>query len=879
MKAPLPANEAQRLATLRDYAVLDTPAELAYDDLALLAAQICQVPTAMVSLVDDQRQWFKARVGMEASETSRDIAFCAHTILHADQVFEVRDAAADARFAANPLVVSDPHMRFYAGAPLVAPGGHALGALCVMDRSPRALTAEQRSALQALSRQVVAQLELRRQARELAAKMAEGERHLSIAERSRRALLSILEDEKHAARKLRESEARFRQIAENIQEVFWITDPAKNAILYVSPAYESIWGRPCQSLYDEPRNWLEAIHGDDRAAVLEAAMTRQVTGDYHETYRIMRPDGTPRWIRDRAFPVRNDQGEVYRVVGIAVDITEHKRAELRVKVQQEVTAVLAEAVSVPETARRILEIICQRMDWVAGDLWIEDRATHTLRCVDIWHQPGPQYAAFAAATRPLTFAEGEGLPGRVWSKRQMSWTPDISQDAAFVRRAHAVALGLRGAIAIPILLHGEAVGVVEFFSRSSEEPEAQVKSMFAGFGTQIGQFIERKHLEEQFRQAQKMEAIGTLAGGIAHDFNNVLSAITGYTELARLEAKGNPEVLEYLRAVAEGSNRAADLVRQILAFSRLQEPRRKTIQLWPVVEEALKLLRATIPSTIEFETSLARGGLTVLADPTQVHQVLMNLATNAAHAMKDRPGRLGVTLENLEVDAELASTHPGLRVGRYQRLAVSDNGHGMDAGTLARIFDPFFTTKAPGEGTGLGLAVVHGIMQAHEGVITVYSQPGEGTRFNLYFPAHTEGAPVASDATGEIPRGRGQHILLVDDERPLAVMGRRILERLGYVVDSYTAPADALEAVRAAPDRFALVVSDLTMPGMTGSDLAERLLRLRPDLPIILTTGFSATLTPERVRALGVRELLLKPLTVQALGEAVHRTINPQPPL
>jgi PAS domain S-box-containing protein len=332
MNAPLPVNEAQRLATLRQYEVLDTPPEQAFDDLTLLAAHICQVPTAMVSLVDEHRQWFKSRIGMTATETTRDIAFCAHTILHADQVLEVRDAEADPRFAGSPLVTSDPHIRFYAGAPLVTPDGQALGALCVMDRKPRTLTPEQLAALRALSRHVVSQLELRRQSREAAGL-------LTVAEKSRRALLSVLEDEKRAGLNLRESEERFRQLAENINEVFWITDPVNKAVLYISPAYETVWGRTCDSLYQAPGNWVEAIHPDDRNLVLKGVMDRQARGTYDETYRIVRPDGSMRWVRDRAYPIRNPEGQVYRIVGTAEDISSQKEMEVQVMRMQRMESV------------------------------------------------------------------------------------------------------------------------------------------------------------------------------------------------------------------------------------------------------------------------------------------------------------------------------------------------------------------------------------------------------------------------------------------------------------------------------------------------------------------------------------------------------------
>ncbi len=872
MSVPDLSPAQDRLAALLRYEVIDRPAEQAFDDLTLIAAQICQVPIAWVLLIDEQPRWLKAAFGTTVAAQPSDSAFGAHTVLNSEPVLEVRDPEGDVRFQANPLVRGEAGIRFFAGAALVGPDGRARGALCVMDGQRRQLTPDQHAALRGLSRRAIAQLELRRQAEQLSASEQTASRLLTVAEKSRRALLSVLEDEKHSGQELRESAERFRQLAENINEVFWMTDPEKRTMLYISPAYATIWGRTCESLYVQPEGWLEAIHPEDRARVALAA-SRQVDGSYDEVYRIDRPDGTQRWVRDRAFPVRNAAGIVYRLVGIAADVTERKRSELRAAAQHAVTAVLAESGPLMATALRILEIVCRQLDWSLGVLWTIDRATKTLRCVETWHPPSSEFSAFDAACRNLTFGVGEGVPGAVWKTKEPWWLSDVTQEPTFVRREQAGALGLRGALAFPIKLRDEVFGVVEFFSQQSRPPDEDLLQMFAALGTQIGQFIERKQLEDQFRQAQKMEAIGTLAGGIAHDFNNVLAAIVGFTELAKMESTGNPEVLQCLRAVSEGCARAADLVRQILAFSRLQEQQRKSIQLWPVVEEALKLLRATIPSTIQFEVSLARGGLTVLADPTQIHQVVMNLATNAAHAMRAQGGRLGVKLENCDVDADVAGRHPGVRPGRYARLSVSDTGHGMDEATLSRIFDPFFTTKGPGEGTGLGLAVVHGIMQSHDGVVAVFSQPGAGTQFHLYFPSEASEMLEAAVDAPATPQGKGERILLIDDELPLVTMLKKVLERLGYRVDAHTAPAAACEVFRADPDAYALVITDMTMPGMTGTDLADQLLNLRPGLPLILTTGYNMTLTRERARAMGFQEMLMKPLTVHSLGAAVHRVL------
>jgi PAS domain S-box-containing protein len=390
----------------------------------------------------------------------------------------------------------------------------------------------------------------------------------------------------------------------------------------------------------------------------------------------------------------------------------------------------------------------------------------------------------------------------------------------------------------------------------------------------IQDITERKRLEDQFRQAQKMEAMGTLAGGIAHDFNNLLTSINGYTELAQRKLEGNPEVRDYLDSVRRAGDRAAGLVRQILSFSRQETPDRSPIHLQSVVAESIKLLRASIPATAEFATSLATDAPAVLADATQINQILLNLGTNAWHAMRDRPGRIGFTLERCAVDAEGAAAHPRLRPGIYARVSVSDTGCGMDPATLRRIFEPFFTTKPPGEGTGLGLAVVHGIMESHDGAVTGSSRPGAGTMFQLYFPAYAGEVAAAEPAPGPEPAGRGERILLVDDEELLVGLGEAALRELGYAVESVTRPAAALEWVRADPARFALVLTDQTMPGMTGLDLAGELQKIRPDLPVILMTGYSGSLAPERLAAAGIRRLLLKPPTLHALAAAVRAGLD-----
>lgn len=519
---------------------------------------------------------------------------------------------------------------------------------------------------------------------------------------------SIATERVRAMNALRESEERFRQVVENMDQVFWMNDPQQKRVLYVSPAFAKIWGRSMEAVYSSIEGWAATLHPEDRERLVDAVTKKQPLGTYDEVYRIVRPSGEVRWIHDRAFPVFDGSGKVYRIVGTATDVTDRRR------------------------------------------------------------------------------------------------------------------------------------------------------------------------LEDQLRQSQKMEAIGTLAGGIAHDFNNILGAILGHAELAQLDTT-SPAALKSLDEILLACRRAGDLVRQILTFSRKQERPREPQQLSRVINEAVRLLRAALPSTIAFEIKLSPDAPPVLADPTQIHQAVVNLCTNAAHAMTGRQGNLVVTLDRFEADETFARTYSGARVGAYARLTVSDNGRGMDKATMDRMFEPFFTTKGPGEGSGLGLAVVHGVVQNHQGVVMAYSQPGQGSVFQLYFPAYdgAEAPPAAVPALSS--KGRGDRVLVVDDEEVLARMAGRVLERLGYQPEVTSNPLQALELVKAAPEKFRAALVDLTMPGMTGVELAEEMKRLNAGLAVILVTGFLPKETKEQLQTAGVTATLLKPVTMQMLGEALHRALNEKP--
>ncbi|HSB81499.1 MAG TPA: PAS domain S-box protein [Candidatus Methylomirabilis sp.] len=419
----------------------------------------------------------------------------------------------------------------------------------------------------------------------------------------------------------------------------------------------------------------------------------------------------------------------------------------------------------------------------------------------------------------------------------------------------------------------------------SVSPIRDAAGRILGASTIARDITERKRLEAQIRQTQKMEAIGTLAGGIAHDFNNLLSAIIGHAELATDFVPRDGMAWQAIQGVLAAGGRAKDLVQQILTFSRQTEQERKPVPVHLIVKEALKLLRASLPTTVEFRQQVDPEAGMVLADSTQIHQILMNLCTNAEHAMREKGGVLDVRLMAVEVDTEYAASHPPLVPGPHVRLVVRDTGPGMEPKVRDRIFEPFFTTKGPGEGTGMGLAVVHGIVAGHGGKIAVDTAPGRGTKFEIYLPRcdvvqalETSPEEQARGGTDAPAPGQGERILIVDDEPYLAILWRVMLERLGYRVTGCSNSLEALEIFRAAPNSFDLVLTDQTMPHMTGAVLVKEVLRIRPETPIILCTGFSHAMTEEKARALGIRAFLLKPISRRDLSLAIRCVLDRRMP-
>jgi len=375
-------------------------------------------------------------------------------------------------------------------------------------------------------------------------------------------------------------------------------------------------------------------------------------------------------------------------------------------------------------------------------------------------------------------------------------------------------------------------------------------------------------------QSQKMEAIGTLAGGVAHDFNNILGAILGFTELARNTIAEDSPARQHLERVSEAGTRAVALVDQMLAFGRHGGSKKRAVNLNDVVTEAMHLIRASTPATIDIRQSIDAPDVEALVDPTQIHQVVVNLCTNAAHAMPDG-GTMEVSLDLMDVGEELALSKASLRPGSYFRLTVADTGNGMDRTTMEQAFDPFFTTKEVGSGTGLGLSVVHGIVTGHGGLVDVYSEPGQGSTFKAYLPRKSvEAADMTAAEPVLVTQGQGETVMFIDDEEPLVQLALQVLGELNYRAMVFEDPVAAMQAFRAAPDRFDVIITDQTMPDMTGVEIARAVAEVRPDLPVVLATGHGLAALAEMLDLSVFRDQLKKPLTKSELGACLNRVLR-----
>jgi PAS domain S-box-containing protein len=645
--------------------------------------------------------------------------------------------------------------------------------------------------------------------------------HISrVEQKSKRSL-----DERNKAEQtLRDSEEQYRTIFETTGTATMIVEE-DGVISMVSSEFEKIFGYPREDI-EGTNDWEKFIVEDDLERM----------GEYH-ALRRNDPDAAPRNYEVRGIDNMGNRKDLLLTNSIIpgtkksvvsmLDITDRKRAEEELALLATVIEQAAEGITITDKHGTV-QYANPAFERISG-YTREEMIGQNHRILKNSTQDG----GLPAEMRD-TLARGDVWSGHMINEKKDGTTYKVEVSVSPIRDK-------TGAIMHYVAIERDVTHEAE--------------------------------LETQLHQAQKMEAIGTLAGGIAHDFNNILAAIMGYAEMALYDVTEGTQGRRNLEQVLKAGYRGKDLVKQIITFSRRSEQERRPMRVSPIAKETLKLLRASLPTTIEIRQNIKAQSGMVLADPTHIHQVLMNLCSNAAYAMREKGGVLEIRLSDVDVSSDGAASHLELDPGPYVKLTVSDTGHGMDRATIERIFDPFFTTKKPGEGTGMGLAVVHGIVKSCGGAIVVDSDPGKGTAFEVFFPriegdSLTEADLVAPMATGN------ERILFVDDEEDLVDMAQQMLERLGYSVVATTSSLEALEVFKAQPDHFALVITDQTMPHMTGADLAKELMRIRPDIPIILCTGFSEVISAEEAKTLGIREFVMKPFATREIAEIARHVLD-----
>jgi len=623
---------------------------------------------------------------------------------------------------------------------------------------------------------------------------------------------------------LRKRETEYRKLFNNLPDVFYRTD-LDGKIVMASPAIVNLLGSKMEEIIGtNARDYY--LYPQKRDELLELLSEKESVDGFE--FQLKRKNATVIWVSVNAHYCRDEAHNIIGVEGIIRDVTERKKSE--------------------EAHMRLATAVEQ-----AAELILITDTDGTIQYVN------PSFERITGYTREELIGENSRILKS--GKHDQAFYKDLwdTIHSGNVWRGRIVNKTKNGRLyqeeATITPIRDSAGNIINFVGVKRDVTRESM-------------------LEKQLQQAQKMEAIGTLAGGIAHDFNNILAAISGYSELARLDMKNNPRATNNLDKVLKASYRAKELVSQILTFSRRADYENKPVHISSIVKEALKLMRASLPTTIEIQQNIDQDIGNVLADPTQIHQVLMNICTNAGHAMRDMGGILQVTLNRPKGDPEFTLQFPGQDPESHLRLKISDTGHGMPPEVLERIFDPYFTTKEKGEGTGLGLAVVHGIVKNHNGHIAVSSKVGKGSTFCVYLPRIARRAKRwQKDTAQTIPRGN-EHILLVDDEKDIVQMEQQMLERLGYLITIRTDSEKALQDFQSQPNKFDLVITDMTMPKMTGDLLAQEIRKIDPAVPIILCTGFSTKISAETARSIGISEYMLKPLALDKLAKTVRDLLD-----
>ncbi len=792
--------------------ILDTEPEQQFDDIASLASFICGTPIALISLIDENRQWFKSTVGMTEREMPRDISFCAHGILHTD-VFVVEDAQLDERFASNPLVTGEAQFRFYAGSPLVTSDGHAIGMICVIDQVPRELEAERKKALQALARQVVALIELRRAIEQK-----------NEIEAQSRALVDAL----------CASELSYRRLFEAAQDGVLILEVETGQVTDVNPYLTSLLGYAKEEMIGKTVGELSPFEDLEANKLVLQKVQREGYARYFNL-PLQTRDGQKIDVEvvSNLYPVGNKN-----VIQCNIrDITERKKAEEQLTLLNTCVSRLNDAIIIAES---------EQLD-----------------------EPGPKIIFANKAFERITGYAPDEVIGR--SPRLLQGEKTDPKVLKEIRQA----LVERQPIQRQLINYTKSGA--PYWIEMDIVPIFNAAGKCTHFVAIQRDITEKKKLEAQFMRAQRMESIGTLAGGIAHDLNNILAPILMSIDILKNTAD-DPESREVLDTIETSAKRGSDIVRQVLSFARGVEGEKVEVQPKHLLQDLEKIIRETFPKNIQLKFVIPRETWTILGDPTQMHQVLLNLCVNARDALPSG-GNLTVGIENTTVDAQYAAMNIEAKPGRYVQIYVTDTGTGIPPSLLEKIFEPFFTTKEVNKGTGLGLSTVSGIVKSHGGFISVYSELGKGSTFKVYFPAMESSAERRTTQTKRLSfaRGNGETILIVDDEASIRTITGQTLAASGYRVLKAADGAEALAVYAGHKDEIAVVLTDMMMPVMDGHAFIHALRRMNPEVRIIAASGLNADGTVTRVTASGVKHFLTKPYTAATLLKTLHEILHETP--
>ncbi len=930
-----PDDEERRVAALERYAILDTPPEAAFDRIARLAARSLNAPMALVSFVDGERQWSKARHGLDLTQTEREHAFCAQAILR-DDVMVVADATADPRFAGNPLVTGKPGIRFYAGAPLTTPSGRRIGTLCVIDTAPRpGLAAEERSILAELAEIVIEQLETRYTTSDVLSEVMmrqETENRLIATENK----LRLFIDYAPAAIAILDTTLQYLMASER-----WLDDYGLFEDDIIGRSYEGVFG---------PRaaDWLPR---------LERCLDGEVLNG--EGDRITLPDGSSEWVRWKLQPWTHADGEAGGVVVFTEFISERLEAERRLRESEERYRVLYNNTpvmlhSIDRNGRLIavsdywLEYLGYAREEVIGrklsDFLTESSRRHAEQTflpeffkTGVVRNVGYQFFKKDGSIIDISLSataerDAEGAVARSrtvlidvternnadralrQSERQMRLIADslpilicYLDKAGHIRFANrtfsdwhrcggreidgerfdALLTPEMRAVLSPHMAaanRGQDLG----FEATLTYPDGKTREVEAtflalrrddgsvdGFVVMTTDATERKATEAQLQQAQKMEAVGQLTGGLAHDFNNLLAVVLGNLQLLERSIKDDEKAVRRSRAALDATERGAELTKRLLAFSRRQTLEPKTIDINDLVSNMKTLLRRTLGETVELNIVCADGLWLTKADPNQVETAVLNLAINARDAMPDG-GRLTIETANKQLDEAYTAQSGDIDAGDYAMVAVSDSGTGIPKALTAKVFQPFFTTKDVGKGSGLGLSMVYGFVKQSGGHIKIYSEEGHGTSVKIYLPRETEEAvnPAWTDRAEQPIKGGDESILVVEDDSAVRNMAVSLLEDLGYRVLEAENGADALAALQRHAN-IDLMFSDIIMPGgMNGAELAIQARQRHPGLRVLHTSGYAEAAVTRDGKIGSTNELLSKPYRKEELARKVRRVLD-----